>query len=157
MTASKQANSLLGLSGLQEHPTSAFGKLSRNCNISVQCPWKYPYCIKPLFLGSKSVSKVSPYMSISLWAMVLSAQVPREASFHYHVPEVSWTKEWQKRRRRPSRLSLIPLHNEGSLLIILWLETVHTGVSSDGYTISSTSKVPLFDYCYDWEVLLMPN
>lgn len=103
------------------------------------------------FKGSKSVSKESPYISyVSQWATVLSAHVPKKSWFHYHAPEVSWTKEWEKRMRRPSRLSPIPLHNGGSVLIILWLASVHIWFSSDGDIIFSNGKVfPLFNYCYD--------
>lgn len=101
MNASKQATSFLGskntlpvLLGNLTGTAIFQGNAPGNTNTHT-AQWHF-------FWESKSVSKESPYISLSPWAMVLSAQVPRETCFHYHAPEISWTKEWQKRMRRPN-------------------------------------------------------
>lgn len=131
------------LSGLQEHPTKAFGKLNRNCNISVQCLWKYPYCTMGLFLRKP--------------------MCPQRESFHNYITvghgAVSSGSQGSKVSLPCTRSQLnqgMTKENEKTIKAITnsfaqWRITANTTmtgkcthwVSSDGDTIFSTSKVQL--------------
>lgn len=131
------------------------------CNTSVKCLWKHSYWTTVFFLRQQSCLQRASFHLYGTVSHGPLSSSSRLAWFHYHRPALSLIKEREKRMRRSSVWPPRFLHEEGSVLVMLWM----TGVNSSGFFIYSSEEdtlpciqsIPLFNYCFWEKILLKPN